>query len=316
MFNINADVQDFTLFLAILFIALISLFIVRRLLKVSFPYFFIGLLGIIAGLVLGSLAAQPFSQLPGSYGRWLPIIIDVFVTVGVLDLFLAQAKNANHLIERIFTKYQPDKNTKFNQEIIVDTSILIDGRIFEIMRTGFINGKIIIPQFVLLELQNIADSEDALRRAKGRKGIDVLDRMRQTQNFILEIIDDLAGTKEPVDQKLIRLAKSRGAKIFTADYNLNKIATIQQIEVLNINELIEAIKPILNPGDDIIVKITQEGKEPNQGVGYLTDGTMIVVEEGQKFLNKEIRCQVSRVYQTLAGKMIFASPRSSRSRHA
>lgn len=307
--NTNASAQDFTFFLAILLIAVISLFLVRRLLKVSFPYFFIGLLGVIAGLILGSQAAKPFSQLPGNYGKWLPIIIDVFVTVGVLDLFLAQTKNANQFIERIFAKYQPDKMIKNSKDIIVDTSILIDGRIFEIIRTGFINGKIIIPQFVLIELQNIADSEDSLRRTKGRRGLDVLDRMQHDQDFNLEIIDELTNSKEPVDQRLIRVAKLRNAKIFTADYNLNKIATIQKIEVLNINELIEAIKPVLNPGDDIVVKVTQEGKEPDQGVGYLSDGTMIVIEGGLKYLNKDIHCQVSRIYQTLAGKMIFAQPK-------
>lgn len=308
MFDASFNGQDFILFSAILFIAVISLFVVRRLLKVSFPYFFIGLLGLITGLALGSLAAQPFTKLPGNFGRWLPIIVDVFVAIGVLDLFLGQAHTANTFFERIFSRPH-DKETKISEEIIVDTSVLIDGRIREILRTGFLMGRIIIPHFVLNELQRIADSEDSIRRAKGRKGLDVLDRMQHDSETKLEIIDDLISARDPVDQKLVRVAKSRHAKLFTADYNLNKIAKIQNIEVLNINELIEAIRPVLIPGDELMVKVIQEGKEPSQGVGYLPDGTMIIVEEGNKYMGREIHAEVVRIYQTIAGKMIFVEPR-------
>ena len=301
--------QDFSIFLIILAIAIIALFVVRRLLKVSFPYFFMGLLGLIIGLALGSLAAIPFARLSGNYGRWLPLIIDVFVTISVLDLFLAQSKAASFFFAKIANRLQGEKSEVSSMEIILDTSVLIDGRIEEIARSGFVMGKLIILQFVLNELQAVADSEEPLRRAKGRKGLEVLDHLQHNQDVNTEIVDELTSSREAVDSKIIKVAKVRNAKILTVDYNLNKIAKIQKIEVLNINELAEAIKPVLIPGENILVKIIQEGKEPDQGIGYLNDGTMIVVEGGHKYLGQEVECEVVRIFQTVAGKMIFVQPK-------
>lgn len=308
MYNIDQfNPQDFFFFLIILVFAISALILVRKLLRVSFPYFFIGLVGLIIGLTVGSLVSTPLAKLPGYYGRWLPLIANVFVTVSILDLFLAQSKTLSIFFNKIsgLSKIVKDDISK---SIIMDTSVLIDGRIEQIAHTGFMMGKIIVPQFILNELQNIADSEDPIRRAKGRKGLDILDDLQHGTRVEIEIVDDLTTHREVVDSKLIKVAKIYNAKILTVDFNLNKIAKIQNIEVLNINELAESIKPILIPGEELLVKVIQEGKELGQGVGYLPDGTMIVVDGGLKLLGREVRCEVVRIFQTLAGKMIFASP--------
>ena len=310
MFNLSQiNNQDFVFFLTIMFVAISSWLIVRKLLKVSFPYFFVGIIGIIVGLTIGSLAAIPFSKLPGNFGRWLPIIVDVFVLVGVLDLFMAQAKTVQSITNRFLSKIKDYEGAVNSSKIIVDTSVIIDGRIESIAKTGFIFGELLIPQFVLNELQTIADSSDSLKRAKGRKGLEILDHLQNSSYVSTVIIDEKTHDKEAVDQKLIKVAKNQNAKILTVDYNLNKIAKIQKIDVLNINELTEAIKPVLIPGENIWVKIIQEGKEPDQGIGYLSDGTMIVVEGGNKYIGQEMECEVVRIFQTVAGKMIFVQPK-------
>lgn len=309
MFNINnAEQTNVTIFFIVLAFAIISLIFTRKLLKISFPYFFMGLIGIIVGLLIGSQVAIPLQKLPGPYGTWVPMFADVFVTVAALDLFIAQAKPAADFFHKFMTKIFGGSEEIGECQIVVDTSSLIDGRLEHIAQSGFILGKILVPQFVLAELQNVADSDDSMRRAKGRRGMESLDRMQHNSKIPVEIIDDLDGSKEPVDLKLIKVAKKRQAKIITVDYNLNRIATIQKVEVLNVNELAESLKPSLIPGEEILVKIIQKGKEPGQGVGYLPDGTMIVVEGGENLVGKEINCEVVRIYHTVAGKMIFVAP--------
>lgn len=312
MYNLDQfNPQDFILFIIVLVAAIIALFVVRRLLRVSFPYFFMGLLGLIIGLAVGSLVSEPLTRLPGNFGRWLPIIINVFVTVSILDLFLAQAWPAAQLLRKFSSRWTGEK-TEPSSLIVIDTSVLIDGRIEEIIKTGFVMAKILIPQFILNELQAVADSEDSLKRAKGRKGLEVLDHLQHEPALETDIIDELTNSREAVDSKLIKVAKNHQAKILTVDFNLNKVAKIQNVAVLNINELTEAIKPILIPGEDIVVKIIQEGKEPGQGIGYLSDGTMIVVEGGGRLIGKEVPTEVVRIFQTVAGKMIFVTPKKNR----
>lgn len=299
------------LFLLILSVSIAALVITRRLLHVSFPYFFMGLLGLIIGLILGALIAWPLSTLPGDFGRWLPLIVSVFVTVGILDLFLAQTKPVAHYFERVWgsaLSAAPANRT----EILVDTSILIDGRIEELVNTGFIIGTLIIPQFVLQELQKIADSKDPLKRARGRRGLDVLNSLQQNNRVLCEITQERLIEKEPVDNKLVKLAKKRGLRLMTVDYNLARVAQIQSIVVLNINELAASIKPLLIPGEQLVVRVVQKGKEKGQGVGYLPDGTMIVVEDGDKFVGAELECEVTRIFQTVAGKMIFVQPKTGK----
>lgn len=315
MFDFNSFEQtNMTMFLIVLVVAIFILILTRKLLKISFPYFFMGLLGIIVGLLIGSQAAMPLSKLPGAYGTWLPMIVNVFVTIAALDLFIAQARPASDFFHKITARIlgmsEPGENL-----IVVDTSSLIDGRLEQIANCGFILGKMLIPQFVLIELQNVADSVEPLRRAKGRRGLESLDRMQHNSKIAFEIIDDLENSREPVDTRLIKVAKKRKGKIATVDYNLNRLAKIQKIEVLNVNELAESLKPSLIPGEEILVKIIQKGKEPGQGVGYLSDGTMIVVELGENLVGKEVNCEVIRIYHTVAGKMIFVQPQKGLKRN-
>lgn len=193
--------------------------------------------------------------------------------------------------------------------LLVDTSVIIDGRIADIATAGFVPGRLVVPRFVLAELQNIADSDDAMRRGRGRRGLDVLNRLRELPDVSVEIIEDDVANVREVDAKLVVLAQKFSCDVLTTDYNLNRVAQIQGVRVLNVNELSNAIRPVVLPGEELIVRVVQPGKERNQGVGYLADGTMIVVENGDKMIGQEVSTEVTRVFQTVAGKMIFATPR-------
>jgi uncharacterized protein YacL len=195
--------------------------------------------------------------------------------------------------------------------ILLDTSTIIDGRIADISQTGFITGTLVVPRFVLNELQRIADSADTMRRNRGRRGLEILNRLQKDATVPIEIVDnDVEGIAD-VDGKLVKMARDIHCPIITNDFNLNRVAELQGVKVLNINELANAIKPVLLPGEDIHIKIMQDGKELNQGVGYLDDGTMIVVENGRQYMNMTIEVTVTRVLQTVAGRMIFAHPKQS-----
>jgi uncharacterized protein YacL len=189
---------------------------------------------------------------------------------------------------------------------IIDTSVIIDGRIVEVCEAGFIEGTFIIPQFILQELQHIADSTDSLRRARGRRGLDVLHKIQKMSNLTVKIIEEDFPKIKEVDSKLVALARLLGAKIITNDFNLNKVAELQGVTVLNLNELANALKPVVLPGEKMNIFIAKEGKESNQGVGYLDDGTMVVVDHARKTINKQVDVIVTSVLQTTAGRMIFA----------
>jgi uncharacterized protein YacL len=192
----------------------------------------------------------------------------------------------------------------------VDTSAIIDGRIADISHTGFIPGSLIIPRFVLDELQHIADSYDAVRRNRGRRGLEILTRLQKESNIPVEIPEmDLKDVKD-VDSKLVKMAKIFGCALITNDFNLNRVAEFQGVQVLNINELAKAVRPVVLPGEEMEVRIIQEGKEAGQGVGFLDDGTMIVVEGGRRHINSNLDVVVTRVLQTAAGRMIFAHPKT------
>jgi uncharacterized protein YacL len=188
---------------------------------------------------------------------------------------------------------------------VLDTSVIIDGRIADICDTGFVEGTFIIPQFILQELQHIADSSDPLKRGRGRRGLDVLNRIQKQSNLEVKIVDQDYPKIQEVDAKLIALAKDTHAKIVTNDFNLNKVAELQGIPVLNINQLFNALKPVVLPGEVMNVKILKEGKEPGQGVAYLDDGTMVVVDNARRFMGKSVDVTVTSVLQTTAGRMIF-----------
>ena len=204
---------------------------------------------------------------------------------------------------------RPPRSTLFPYTTLfrsLDTSAIIDGRFLDVVRTGFLSGKFLLFRFVLHELQNIADSSENLRREKGKKGLEVLDKLKKEKGVKLEVSNEDVKELDEVDAKLVKLAKQKSAQILTTDYNLNKVAKIQGVKVLNINELSEAIKPIIIPGEKMDLRIVQFGKDKTQGVGYLTDGTMIVVEKGGKLVDKKVNIVITRILQTPAGKMYFA----------
>lgn len=291
-----------------------------KLSKLKANIFFIGTFATIIGLLIGSLAYLPLSSLPDAYGVWIPIAFYVIAVIASVWLFLVRrktieqtfetiskfAETINHLrpqMPQILQKVGKEKN----HEIVVDTSVLIDGRLADIAKTGFLTGHLIIPRIILLELQNIADSDNPMRRAKGRRGLDVIQEIKKNSRVKVETVSDNAPEHDAVDVKLIHIAKARGADVLTTDYNLNKVAKIEGVRVLNINELSQALRPVILPGEEMELKIVQAGKEQNQGVGYLPDGTMIVVEQGDRLVGQTISIVIKRILQTAAGKMFFAT---------
>ena len=204
---------------------------------------------------------------------------------------------------------EEDNDFKNKNVKLLDTNVIIDGRIADICKTGFLEGHLIIPVFVLEELQHIADSSDSLRRVRGRRGLDVLQLMRDDPTLDLEVMNIDFDDVHEVDSKLVRLAQKIGGKIITNDFNLNKVAQLRDVEVLNINDLSNAVKPVVIPGETMKVQVVKDGKEPGQGVAYLDDGTMIVIENGHRYLSRTISVEVTSALQTSAGRMIFAKPR-------
>ncbi len=271
-----------------------------------------GLIGLTVGLVIAALLAFPLSLLPSPLGQVLPFVgVLLFGYIGVAVFIMRRNDLFSIFGGRMFTMTDrggtPPPEEK-ERTILVDTSVIIDGRIADIAKTGFLVGELLIPRFVLDELQYIADSADSLRRQRGRRGMEILAELQESKTIPVRISDiDVEGTRE-VDSKLVILARQMNSPILTNDYNLNRVAEIQGVPVLNINELANSVKAVLLPGESVEVKIIQEGKERGQGVGYLSDGTMVVVEDGKDYMNDEIQTIVTKVLQTAAGRMIFAKP--------
>ncbi len=229
----------------------------------------------------------------------------------VLVIYLLLNKQTQQGIQgKIDKAHNPNKS-----QILVDTSAIIDGRIADVAKTGFVPGKLLVPRFILAELQNIADSEDPMRRSRGRRGLEMLNLLRQNPDVEIDIIEENPKDVAEVDHKLVHLAREYGTNILTTDYNLNRVATIENVMVLNMNELANAIKALVIPGEEMRVKVVQKGKEKNQGLAYLADGTMIVVENGDKLIGKEVDVEVTRIFQTVAGKMIFAAQKGKSRRN-
>jgi uncharacterized protein YacL len=221
---------------------------------------------------------------------------------------LIAAAEAIGLVRRVRSD-EEGSGRRAEAQIVVDTSAVIDGRIAEIVEAGFLYGVLLVPRVVLVELQHIADSPDALRRNRGRRGLDILGRLQKQAGARVEIVEDAFPDIPEVDAKLVAQAKARGGAILTTDFNLNRVAELQGIRVLNVNSLANAMKPAVLPGEELRVKVIQEGKEAGQGVGFLDDGTMIVVEGGSRYIDRDLDVSVTRVLQTVAGRMIFAQPR-------
>ena len=270
--------------------------------KVPARTLIMGLAGLVIGLIVAALLALPLSLLPGVWGVVSPLLVALLLAaVGALTLLLRD----RDILAILGLTVLGDEIRRRRRVILLDTSVIIDGRIADIYRTGFISGTMIVPRFVLDELQHIADSPDSLRRARGRRGLDILNTLQKDEHGPLEISGrDIPQIRE-VDGKLIKLAQELNCSILTNDYNLNRVAEIQGVRVLNINELANAVKAVVLPGERLRVRIIQEGKESGQGVGYLDDGTMVVVEEGRRSMDMTVEITVTRVLQTVAGRMIF-----------
>lgn len=270
----------------------------------------VGTVGFVIGLLIAVLLAIPLSMLPDPLGRLLPLINSL--AFGYLGIAAARAHHREllDLLSRQPAAGSEGKaGKKGGQYVILDTSAIIDGRIADVSHTGFIAGTMLIPRFVLNELQHIADSPDVLRRNRGRRGLDMLNKLQKDSTVPIQISEIDAPEVAEVDAKLVKLARNLHAAIVTNDFNLNRVAELQGVRVLNINELANAVKPVVLPGEDMRLLIIQEGKEAGQGVGYLDDGTMVVIENGRRYIGEEIEVTVTRVLQTVAGRMIFAHPK-------
>ena len=269
-----------------------------------------GTLGLIIGLSVATLLGFSVKSID------LPVITEVVpvilaIVFGYLGFRLGYKKR-DELLQMFnrspVQKKRSDSEVKMSEKLL-DTSVIIDGRIADISETGFIEGALIVPQFVLTELQHIADSSDTLKRTRGRRGLDILKRLQDERLSQVKIVEKDFEDITEVDLKLVRLAKQRGAQILTNDFNLNKVCDLHQVQVLNINDLANAVKPVVIPGENMQVVVIKDGKEQHQGVAYLDDGTMIVVEGGRSYIGQAITVTVTSVLQTSAGRMIFAKPK-------
>ena len=299
----------------------------------------LSILGAFLGLLFGVLATLPLGSLPDR-SLWLPVQLGALVISSVVGMILVGGLRSEML--RLFPQLDaagaPDAGQGGARPKLLDTNIIIDGRMADVCKTGFIDGPLLVPDFVLGEVQYIADSADAMRRGRGRRGLEVLNQMREIsmpsgaaghsshggngshgadEVPLVRVLNDISPAVrkvETVDAKLVALAKELNAVIITNDFNLNRVAGVQGVAVLNVNELVQALKPVVLPGEEMSLMLIKEGKEAGQAVGYLEDGTMVVVGEASRFIGETCRVVISSVYQTVAGKMIFAdikAPKSS-----
>lgn len=292
-----------------------------------------GVAGLAIGLIIANLLGEAFVNIP-VVGSYIPVVFSIVFGYLGIHIVVRKQKEIGELFARMTKLKRRSKEKEaaageakadaaaavpaskpagmeYGSYVgckLLDTSVIIDGRIADICATGFLDGKLLVPVFVLEELQHIADSADALKRVRGRRGLDILQKIRSERNVQVEVINLDFDDITEVDSKLIRLGKQLGGKIITNDFNLNKVSELQGVSVLNINDLSNAVKPVVIPGESMHVTIVKEGKEHGQGVAYLDDGTMIVVENGRYHLNKAIQVEVTSALQTSAGRMIFAKP--------
>jgi len=280
----------------------------------------VGAGGLIVGLIIANLLAPSLEMIP-LVGPFLPTI--ALIVLGYIGIAVARSKKDDLMalsparLRQVVRSSRARQSERKSGELpfgtaapkLLDTSTIIDGRVIDICRSGFIEGKLVIPNFVLDELRRIADSSDNLKRNKGRRGLETLNRLQKDVHTEVTTWDWPTEPGEAVDALLLRIAKSTGAVVMTTDFNLAKVAELQQVGVLNINQLANALKLMVAPGDELMVEIHREGKQPNQGIGYLDDGTMVVVEQGRRFINQTIMVEVTNVHSTPAGRMVFARPK-------
>jgi len=290
-----------------------AMWLISQVQQMSTTEFVASILGLFIGLLLGLLLGLPLAHLEGPLGTWLPVGISLFMGLGMTGLTVAKRMDLLAAAQNIGVVRKPSAESTSGDgipQIVVDTSVLIDGRIADIIESGFIVGTLIVGRFVIEEMQHIADSSDTVRRNRGRRGLEILSRIQKGERNAVEIVDDEAPTIAEVDAKLVDMARRRSRLILTNDFNLNRVAELQGVRVMNVNLLANAVKPALLPGEELRVKVTSAGKEQGQGVGFLDDGTMVVIENGARLVDRDVDVTVTRVLQTVAGRMIFAQPRS------
>ena len=279
----------------------------RRIRAASFGDLVSGAAGAAIGLVLALLLAVPLALLPGELGRLAPLVAAVGLGLAGATAGIVKRSDLASALHELRAGRRGEREG--GQRVLLDTSVIIDGRVADIAKAGFLRGTLLLPRFILAELQLFADSSDPSRRERGRRGLEMLTRMQRETAVRIEVIDQDPAHEQGADAKLVALGRSLGVAIMTNDYGLNRVAEIQGVTVLNINDLAKAVRPVVLPGEDLSVRLIQEGKEAGQGVGYLEDGTMIVVENGARHVGTEATVTVMRVLQTVGGRMIFAQPK-------
>jgi uncharacterized protein YacL len=278
-------------------------------------------IGLFVGAIISAALAIPLSFLPGLAGSLLPLVSAAVICA--LTIFVAVVRKKDLVAPLLKSRMQQrttapiaaiepngsaPSTAKLPTGALIDTSVAIDGRITDLVQTGFLDLQLMVPRFVIDELQHVADSDDPMRRARGRRGLDALARLQQDLDPPPIVLDDQVSEEREVDAKLVRLAKRRNLKILTNDYNLNKVAQLQGVHVLNLNELQGALRPPVLPGEELNLKIIQEGREAGQGVGFLEDGTMVVIDGGKPLVGTQTSVTVTRLLQTGAGRLVFATP--------
>ena len=285
--------------------------LMRAVTDMSTDEFVAAVTGLVLGLVMGALLGLPLTSLDMPLGILLPLGVSLVMALGMMGLTVAKRHDIFDAMRELGLRRGGDpaaeeSDERFEQVTYVDTSAIIDGRIVDVVAAGFLGGLLVVPRFVLGELQHIADDSHPGRRNRGRRGMDVLSVLQKDHRIELEMSAEDDPGASTVDTKLVALAQKRKAAILTTDYNLNRVAQLQGVRVMNLNQLANALKPAFLPGEELRVKVIQEGKEPGQGVAFLDDGTMVVVEGGSDHIEGELDVTVTRILQTVAGRMIFA----------
>ena len=276
----------------------------------TIPRFALAICGALTGLMLAILLAFPLSLLGDPLGTVAPTVVSLVFGYLGMHIFSIRSGEILDIINDKIMGRQRRSQPYAARQLLLDTSVLIDGRIVEIAETGFIGGTLVIPRFVLSELHRVADSSDSLRRNRGRRGLAKLNELQRNNDLPVKIIDDDAEDFSEVDAKLVALSIQLNASLMTNDFNLNQVADAQGVDVLNINALANAVRSVYIPGETFAIRIIQEGRDPNQGVGYLDDGTMVVVESGQKYMDRNIGVEVTKLINRPTGRMIFAVPQA------
>ncbi len=315
--------MDSVIFIIFVLVAMVaSIFLLLEVFsRPPLKHIFFGLVSVILGLIVGTLLADPLSKLPSFWGEYLPLAVSLAFAIAGLLLYRKLVPTIDHWIDSIVEMFGigglaaalgVGQHRSLANDVVVDTSAIIDGRVLCIARLGYLPQKVVVPRFVLSEIQNIADSKDSDRRNKGKRALLVVEELKGIKGVLFRVADDDFTQIQEVDTKLVLLTKKLHAQLMTTDYNLNKVAAAENIKVLNVNELAQQLRAQLLPGDEITIRLVHLGKDKSQAVGYLPDGTMVIVENAGNMLDKEVTVKIVRAIQTAAGKMYFSKLRNKK----